>query len=108
MNVWTALRRVLDEAATILSNVHAVAHHKLLCAVVDRQSDGKQHKAHHEKRAVVNAAANYFTHFLRDDSGHGMHRLEKCAKSLCEIRDGDPVSGAEQSHHCFCDDEAQP
>ena len=72
------------------------------------ESDREQHEAHHEQRAVMDAAANHLAHFLRDDSRHGVHRLEKCAESLCEIRNGDPVSGAEQHHHRFSDDAAEP
>src|SRR5262245_6212642 len=106
MNDWTKLRRGLDEAATMLSDVHAVTHHELLRAVVDGQSECKPHKAHHEWRTVVNAAANHFTHFLRDGSGHGMHQLEKCAQSLCEIRNSNAVSCAEQHHHGFSNDAA--
>src|SRR4030095_14512684 len=92
MNVWTKLRRLLEEAATMLSDAHAVAHDELLRAVVDGERDREQHQAHHEQRAVVEAAANDLAHFLRDDSRHGVHRLEKRAESLCEIRNGDPVS----------------
>src|SRR4029453_5937721 len=107
MNVWTKLRRLLEEAVTILANAHAVAHDELLRAVVDGQSDRKQHQAYHEQRAIVDAAANALPHFLRDNSCHGVHRLEKCAKSLCEIRNGDAVSGAEQHHHRFSYDAAE-
>src|SRR6185295_15006361 len=63
MNVWTKLRLLLEELATILANAHAVAHDELLRTPVDGKSDRKQHQADHEERAVVNAAANYFTHF---------------------------------------------
>ena len=35
MNVWTKLRRLLEDAAIMLSNAHAVPHHELLRAVVD-------------------------------------------------------------------------
>src|SRR5262249_49826777 len=101
MNDWTKVRRRWDEAATMLSDAHRVAGHELLCAVVNGESDRKQHKPHHEKRAVMDAAANNLAHFLRDDSRHGMHRLKKCAESLCEIRNSDPISGAEQHHHGF-------
>src|SRR6266480_5125023 len=108
MNVWTKLRRLLEDAAIMLSDAHAVPHHELLRAVVDGESDREQHKAHHEQRVVVDAAANDLAHFLRDDSGHGVHRLEKCAESLCEIRNSDPVSGAEQYHHSFAHDAPTP
>src|SRR6478672_7328376 len=103
MNVWTKLRRLLEELATILANAHAVTHDELLRAPVDGESDRKQHQAHHEQRAVMDTAANDLAHFLRDDSRHGVHRLKNCAESLCEIRNSDPVSGAQQHHHCFSD-----
>src|SRR5262249_9872005 len=108
MNVWTKLRRLLEEAATMLSNAHAVAKNELLRAIVDGERDREQHEAHHEQRAIVNATANHLTHLLRDNSGHGMHRLEKGAESLREIRNGDPVSGAEQHHHGFSNDATEP
>src|SRR3954471_19624179 len=107
MNVWTKLRRLLAEEATILSNVPAVARDELLGAVVDGEGNRKQHQPHHEQSAVVDAAANDLAHFLRDDSRHGVHRLKKCAESLCEIRNGDPVSGTQQHHHCFSDHAAE-
>src|SRR5262249_15547998 len=108
MNVWTKLRRLLDEAATILANAHAVAHDEFLRAVVDGKSDRKQQQAHHKQSAVVDAAADDLAHFLRDDSRHGVHRLEKCAESLSEIRNSDPVSGAQQHHHGFSNYPAEP
>src|SRR5215469_15393259 len=101
MNVWTQLRRLLEEAATMLSDVHAVTHDELLRAIVDGEGDRKQHKPHHEQRSVVDAAANDFAHFLCNDSGHSVNGLEKCAESLREIRNSDPVSGAKQHDHCF-------
>src|SRR5262245_17232955 len=107
MNVWTKLRRLLDEAATILANGHSVAHDELLRAVVDGESNCKQHQTHHEQRAVVDAAPNDLAHFLRDDSRHGVHWLEKRAESLCEIRNSDPVSGTEQHHHGFSNHAAE-
>src|SRR4030095_12938091 len=108
MNVWTKLRRLLDEAATILANAHAVAHDELLRAVVDGERDCKQHQAYHEHRTVVNAAANHLAHFLRNDSCHGVQWLEKCAEPLCEIRNGNSVSGTEEHHHRFSDHATEP
>src|SRR5262245_26308908 len=98
MNVWTKLRRVLEEAATMLSNAHTVAQHELLRAVVDGESNREQHKANHEQRPVVNTPANHLAHFLRYDSRHGMDRLKESAQPLSEIGNGNPVSGAEQHH----------
>ena len=41
INVWTKLRRLLEEAPTMLSDAHAVAHDELLRAIVDGESDRK-------------------------------------------------------------------
>src|SRR5262245_40599621 len=56
----------------------------------------------------MDTAAHHLTHFLRDDAGHGMDRLEESAETLAEIRDLDAVSRAEQHHHRLADDSTEP
>src|ERR1700682_4459062 len=101
-------RRELEATAIISSNAHPVTSDKFLREVIDPERDGKEHKAHHEKRSVMRAPAHHFAHFLRDDSGHRVHGLKDRSQALSEIWNRDPVSGAEQDNHGFADDAAKP
>ena len=55
----------------------------------------------------MNAAAHHLAHFLRDDAGHGVDRLEERAETFAEIGNLDAVSRAEQDDHRFADDAAK-
>ena len=68
------------------------------------EREHEENEAHHKERAIMHAAAHDFAHLLRDDSRHGVDRLEKCAEALGEIRNGDAIAGAEQNHHRLADD----
>src|SRR6266567_8584336 len=94
--------------ASSLPNAHAIALHQFLRAVVYCQGDGEQDKANHEKCAVMNAASHHFPHLLGNDASHGVDWLEKCAQSLREIGNGNPVPCAKQHHHGLADDTAEP
>src|SRR4030095_16741851 len=82
-----------------LTDTHAVTSDELLSAIIDREGDREEDKPYHEEGAIVNAAPNYFAHFLGNNSGHGVHRLEKSAEPLSEIRNCYPVSSTEQDDH---------
>ena len=56
----------------------------------------------------MNTPAHHLPHLLRDDPGHGVHRLEKCANPLGKIRNLDSVPGAEQHHHRLADHPSEP
>jgi len=55
----------------------------------------------------MNAVPHHLAHFLRDNTGHGVDRLEKRPKSFREIGNLDPIPGAEQHHHCLTNDAAK-
>src|SRR5437868_6948185 len=91
----------------ILSDTHAVPRHQPLREIVDPERDCKKDQAHHEKRAVMGAAAHYFAHLLRNNSRHRVDRLERGAKTLREIGNRNPVPRAEQHNHRFPDHASQ-
>ena len=45
-----------------------------------------------------------FTHFLSDNSSHGMNRFKEDAQSFCEIGNLYSVTCAEKHNHCFTND----
>src|ERR1700730_8832111 len=92
-------RFLLEGAAFISANAHPVTTDNFLREIIDAQGEDEEDKANHEERAIMNAAAHYLAHFLRDNSRHGVDRLEKCAQTLREIGNGDAISGAKQHHH---------
>src|SRR5712664_944972 len=102
------VRRRFDGAAIMSTDAHSVTRDQSLREIVDPKSERKKNEADHEESAVVNAAAHYFAHFLRDDAGHGVHRLKERAETLGEIGDRDPVSGAQQNHHGLANDATEP
>jgi hypothetical protein len=60
----------------LLKIVIPVAAHDFLREPVDEQGKQEEHEADHKERAVVDAVAHHLAHLLRDDAGHGVHRLE--------------------------------
>src|SRR5262249_21360955 len=86
-----------------LADAHPVTRDQALREIVDSEREHKENETDHEQRAIMNTASHDFAHFLRDDSGHGVDRLEKCAEPLSEIRDRDAVSRAKQNHHRLAD-----
>src|SRR5438874_1855785 len=89
------LRRRFAAAAIISTDTHPVTRDQSLREIVDPKSQHKENESDHEKSPIMDAATHYFAHFLRDDAGHSVHRLEKRAEALGKIRDRDPISGAE-------------
>src|SRR6202011_1240849 len=98
------LRRCLEGAAIILANAHSVTSHKFLRGIIDAEGDYEKNEPHHKERAIVNAPTHYFAHFLRDDSGHRVHRLKECTEPLGEIGNSNSVAGTKQNHHRLTDD----
>ena len=83
----------------MLTDAHPVTSHELLGSVIDYQSEREEDEPYHKQGPVVNASTNDLAHFLRDNSRHRVHWLEKSAEALSEIRNRDPVSGTEQDYH---------
>ena len=91
----------------MLTDAHPISRDQSLREIVDPQSQNKKNEPDHEESAVMNAAAHNLPHFLGDDAGHGVHRLKERAEALGEIRNRDPIPGAEQNHHRLADDAAE-
>src|ERR1700730_5026513 len=100
-------RFLLEGSALISTNAHPVTTDNFLREIIDAQGEDEEDKANHEECTIMNAAAHYLAHFLRDNSRHGVDRLEKCAQTLSEIGNGDAIPSAKQDHHRLANDAAQ-
>ena len=84
-----------------------VFEHDALGCGVKRQRDDEEEDADDEEGAVVDAAGDDFAHFLRDDAGHGVSRLEEHAETFGDVGDRDLVASDEEDDHRFANDAAE-
>src|SRR4051794_17358587 len=89
------------------TNAHSETGDELLGEIINSQRNREKHQSDHEKSPVMSAPTHHLAHLLRDNSGHGVDGLKNSAEALGEIRNRNPVSGAEQDHHRFADDPAE-